>query len=460
MKRICIYLIIICTSLYSCNTTSEKKENIGNSLYEIKRNKKLKVAMDYNSINYFIYKGKALGFQYDIAKAFADYLGVHLEVVVSNNLEDSFKILENGECHILATSLARTEERAQRFNFSFPIGESATVLVQRKSRDSSYIIKDVQQLKNKTVYAKNKSEYEKTLKSFNKKYNLNIKIISVKNFSTEDLIGMVSHKEIDYSISDENIAYINSRHFRNINISTILSDKRKLAWGINKKQTELKTVLDKWLKGFVGSYTYNVLYKKYYDSRRAVNRYNSPYFTLKSGTICKYDSILKEKSKLIKWDWRLLASLMYQESRFDPEAKSWVGATGLMQIMPETANMVRMKEYETPENNIETGVKYIRYLINLFNKKLEDKTDIIPFVLASYNVGPGHVFDARRLAVKYGKNPDKWYENTDFFLRNKANPLYYKDNLSRNGYCNGEEPYNYVKNILELYEHYKNIIKE
>ena len=80
--------------------------------------------------------------------------------------------------------------------------------------------------------------------------------------------------------------------------------------------------------------------------------------------------------------------------------------------------------------------------------------------MASYNVGPGHVFDARRLAVKYGKNPDKWYENTDFFLRNKANPLYYKDNLSRNGYCNGEEPYNYVKNILELYEHYKNIIKE
>jgi len=460
MKRLCIYLIIICTSVYSCDSPTEKKKEVGNSLYEIKRSKKLKVAMDYNSINYFIYKGKPLGFHYEIAKAFADYLGVNLEIVVSNNLSNSFKLLESGKCHILATSLAYTEERAKKFNFSFPIGESATVVVQRKSKDSSYIINDIKKLKNKTIYTKSKSAYEKTLKDYNKKYNFNIKIVSVENFSTEDLISMVSNKEIDYSISDENIAHINSQHFRNINISTLLSEKKKLSWGVNKGQTELREVLDRWLKGFVGSYLYNVLYKKYYDSRRAVNRYNSPYFTLKSGTICKYDSILKEKSKLIDWDWRLLASLMYQESRFDPNAESWVGAKGLMQIMPETAKMIRMTEFETPEKNIETGVKYIRYLIKLFNKKLEDKTDIIPFVLASYNVGPGHVFDARRLAVKYGKNPDKWYNNTDFFLLNKAKPLYYKDNLSRNGYCNGEEPYNYVENILELYDHYKNIIKK
>jgi len=122
--------------------------------------------------------------------------------------------------------------------------------------------------------------------------------------------------------------------------------------------------------------------------------------------------------------------------------------------------MVRMEEYKTPINNIETGVRYIRYLKRVFKKNLQDTTDIIPFILASYNVGPGHVLDARRLARKYGKNPDRWYDNTDFFLLNKANPLYYKDNLSRNGYCNGEEPYNYVEKILERYDHYTNIISE
>ena len=131
-----------------------------------------------------------------------------------------------------------------------------------------------------------------------------------------------------------------------------------------------------------------------------------------------------------------------------------------MQIMPETARMVKMDEYDSPSKNIEAGMRYIKYIENIFKKELSDTTEIIPFVLASYNVGPGHILDARRLAKKYGKNPDLWYNNTDFFILNKANPLYYKDNLSRNGYCNGEEPYNYVEEIMARYYHYNNLIKE
>lgn len=460
MRRILIYIAIICMSLLSCQTDTSKEIKIGTSLYEIKVQKKLKVVMDYNSINYFIYKGKPMGFQHDLAKMFADYIGVDLEVIVSNNLGKSFKLLEENKCHIIATSLTYTEERAERFDFSEAIGQTAIVLVQRNSKDSTYQISKIEDLKDKTIYVKSKSVYEQTLIKFNAKQNLNINIISVENFSTEELINMVSKKEIQYTVSDENIAHINAQHYKNINISTRLSEKQALAWGINKNQKELKKTLNKWINGFIESYTYRILYQKYYTSRRAINIYKSPYFYLNSGMICEYDKILKEKSKKIDWDWKLLASLMFQESRFDPNAQSWAGAYGLMQIMPETAKMVRMKEFKEDTNNIETGVRYIKYLDKVFKKVLKDTTDIIPFILASYNVGPGHVLDARRLAKKYGKNPDRWYDNTDFFLLNKANPLYYKDNLSRNGYCNGEEPYNYVEEILERYYHYTNIISE
>lgn len=460
MKKTLILIYIIALSFTSCQTKESKQDNIGSSLYEIKSQKKLKVIMDYNSINYFIYKGKPMGFQYDLAKLFAEYIGVNLEVVVSNNLSHSFKLLEEGKCHILATNITYTEERAARFNFSKAVGETSIVLIQRKDKNPSYKISSLQDLKDKTVYVKGNSIYEKTLNDLNTKEGLNINIIGVDSFNTEDLINMVSKKEINYTLSDKNIAYINSQHYKNINISLKIKDKQTLAWGINKNYKELKKELDKWISGFVDSYTYRILYQKYYTSRRAINIYKSPYFYLNTGLISQYDDLLKEKSKKINWDWKLLASLMFQESRFDASAESWAGAYGLMQIMPETADMVRMEEYETPANNIETGVRYIRYLDKVFKKQLKDTTDIIPFILASYNVGPGHVLDARRLARKYGKNPDRWYNNTDFFLLNKANPLYYKDNLSRNGYCNGEEPYNYVEEILERYDHYKNIISE
>jgi len=458
MKIKILHILAIIFLLVGCNTPNTSKEEIGNSLYDIKHKKKIRVVMDYNSINYFIYKGKPMGFQYELAQTFAKHIGVSLDVVVNNNLGESFKMLEENKCNILTTSLTNTKERAERFDFSYPIGETAIVLIQRTGKKSN--IGNIEELKDKTIYVKSNTVYESTLEEYNTEKDLNINIISVKNFSTEDLIRMVSKKEIDYTVSDENIAYINAQFHNNIDISIRLSEKQNLSWGISKEQKELKQEVDKWLKTFVKSYKYRIIYNKYYNSRRAVNVYKSTYNHLNIGKISEYDDILKQKSKKINWDWKLLASLMFQESRFNPEAESWAGAYGLMQIMPETANMVRVEDYKEPINNIEAGVRYIRYIERLFKKELKDTTDLIPFVLASYNVGPGHVLDARRLARKYGKNPDRWYDNTDFFLLNKANPLYYKDNLARNGYCNGEEPYNYVEDIMERYYHYINLIKE
>lgn len=421
---------------------------------------KLNVIMEYNSINYFIYRGRPMGFQYELIKRFADHLGVDLEIQVSNNLSESFRLLKYNRCHILANSITYTEERNNDFILTSPIVKTTQVLVQRKKDMAVKYLSDINDLDNKRIFVKGNSGYISAMNKLKKNKELNIDIVPYNNFNTEDLIRLVSRGEIDYTISDYNIAHLNSRYYDNIDLSLQISEPTKTSWALNKKSIFLAKEINKWLEDFKKTATYWIIYKKYYKSKRAVKIFHSSYYYLNSGKISNYDTIIKEKSKEINWDWKLLAALIYQESKFDPEAEAWTGAYGLMQVMPETAETFKIDDYEIPEKNIEAGTRYIKYLDKTLKKHLKDTSDIVKFVLASYNVGAGHVLDARRLAAKYGKNPDKWNNNTDFYLLNKSNPTYYKDPLSRYGYCRGREPYNFVYEIIDRYNHYINIIKE
>ena len=143
---------------------------------------------------------------------------------------------------------------------------------------------------------------------------------------------------------------------------------------------------------------------------------------------------------------------------FDPFARSWVGAFGLMQLMPETAYRYDVDTLSLPIENVDAGVRYLKYLEKKLDKTLEDKTDRLQFLLASYNVGLGHILDARRLAEKNGKDPDRWKGSVDYYLLNKSKPEFYNDPVVKYGYCRGEEPYQYVIKILDRYKHYQNIV--
>lgn len=152
-----------------------------------------------------------------------------------------------------------------------------------------------------------------------------------------------------------------------------------------------------------------------------------------------------------------MAALIYNESRFDPEAESQVGAYGLMQVIPETASMFNVFDYFQPDSNIYTGVRYLKYLDNIFLQYPIAEKEKIKFTLASYNVGAGHVKDAMRLTQKYNKDPYKWDNNVAFYLQHKSDPEYYRDSLSFNGYCDGQQAVDYVRKVLETYNNYKHI---
>jgi membrane-bound lytic murein transglycosylase F len=181
------------------------------------------------------------------------------------------------------------------------------------------------------------------------------------------------------------------------------------------------------------------------------------FFSNTSGKISPYDALIKKYSEEIGWDWRLVASLIYQESRFNPQAKSWAGAYGLMQLMPNTAERFGIEPESAPKQQIRAGVRYVKWLDDKLSD-IKDKNERYKFVLAAYNVGLGHVLDSRALAVKNGKNPNLWGKNVDDYLLSKSDPKYYTDPVVKYGYCRGTEPYRYVTEVIDRYMHYKNLV--
>jgi membrane-bound lytic murein transglycosylase F len=164
-------------------------------------------------------------------------------------------------------------------------------------------------------------------------------------------------------------------------------------------------------------------------------------------------------AKELGWDWRLLASLIYQESHFDPKAKSWVGASGLMQLMPATAEFFGAQDVNDPIQSLKAGTSYIKWLDNYWKAKVPDRNERIKFIMASYNVGQEHVADAQRLAIKYKRNPERWDDNVAYFILQKSKQQFCHDPVVKYGYCRGTEPFNYVNEILDRYEHYKKLIR-
>ena len=159
------------------------------------------------------------------------------------------------------------------------------------------------------------------------------------------------------------------------------------------------------------------------------------------------------------WDWRLFASLIYHESNFHPQAKAWSGAYGLLQLMPWVMEEYGLDSISSPSQQIAAGARYIESIDKQFRSLVKDPVERQKFVLAAYNVGLAHVFDARRLAKKYGKKDDIWTNQVDSFILRKSEPRYYRDRLAFYGYCRGEEPFNFVMDVLEMYNLYKNVIK-
>jgi membrane-bound lytic murein transglycosylase F len=436
-------------------------EEVLNDFQRIKKTGVLRVAVDYNSSNYFIYRGRPMGIEYELLQTLSNDLDVRLEIVVSNKLNETFEGLKNRRFDLIAQNLTVTMSRTSEFDFTTPFKQTQQVLVQRgktnKSTDTVYV-NSVLELADKKVHVQKGSAYHQRLMHLMEETGMPVEIICDSVHGVEELISKVAKGEIDYTVCNENIGKLNQYYYPNLDVSLQISFQQNIAWAVRKGSDEWKTYLDNWITDLIETRKYKHLYYKYFESPRVTERMNSEFHSILGGRISKYDGIVKEIAGENNWDWRLISAIIYHESRFNENAGAWTGAYGLMQLMPATAETFGVQNIEDPKQNIKAGVLLLNSLNDRFVKAIPDSTERVKFVLAAYNIGLGHVNDAQRLAEKYGHNPLVWGNNVEIWLEKKMEEEYFKDEVVRFGYCRGEEATKFVRNVTNNYKQYANVI--
>lgn len=459
MKRtihICLLAIIACIA-FGCKPKAKRVMPV-HDLTQIVDSGELVVLTLYSSTTYFNYRGQEMGYQYELSQQFANELGVKLRIKTARTPMQLVEMLQRGEGDLIAYTLPITKRGKDSLLYCGEEVITHQVIVQRRGGKQA-ALKDVTELIGKQVHVKPGKYYER-LKNLNEELGGGIEIVLVENDSTsvEDLITKVAQGVIDYTVADNDIARLNKTYYPSLNIELSISFDQRASWAVRKDQPLLAAKADEWHKAGMTRPEYTASMKRYFEtSKRSPH---SPVLSVSEGKISIYDDLFKKYAPTIGWDWRLLASLAFTESNFDSTAVSWAGAKGLMQLMPTTAKANGMPEgmEHNPEESVKAAVKYLGRTARSFANIPEEER--VKFVLASYNSGIGHILDAMALAEKYGKNRHIWTDNVEPYILLKSNEEYFTDSVCKHGYFRGIETYNFVRDITQRFERYKEIIKE
>ena len=433
-----LFLILIFLTipiLFSCVKKS--------GLEEIKESGKITVITRNNAHCYYTYQDKPMGFEYDLAKAFSDYLGVSLNVVTSH-WEKLFEVLNAGGGDFIAASLTVTPSREKLIDFS---GEYLSIQQQAVIHASNNGIKKLEDLKGKIIHVRRGTSYEERLNEL-KNEGLEITIQLHEDTPTEELIRMVAEKEIEVTIADSNVAFLNRRYYPDVKIAFPIEEQQSLAWAIKKREAGLQRAINEFFKKIKDDGTFAKIYNQYYSNVEIFDYVDLKKYHRRLKTrLPKYKEIIKSTAEEHGFDWRLIAAMVYQESHFNPRARSFTGVRGIMQLTLDTAKDVGIENRLDPEQSITGGVKYLKRLYERY-EDVKDP-DRVLITLASYNVGHGHIVDAQKIAKEKDLDPYSWNSLQEVLplLRYRK---YYKK--TKNGYCRGTEPVRYVNRIMTYYE--------
>ncbi len=449
-----IIAVIILTSLWAgCNGKRPNAQHSAqpNDYEVIVARDTLRVITLSSSTSYFMYRGEYCGYEYELIKRFADDHGLKLEIILADNYTQMLQKLHDGEGDIVAYDIPVTMETLEDVLHCGPVKETHQVIVQRKANR----ITDVIDLVGKEVYVEDGSKYEERMINLNNEIGGGINIICINRDTVvvEDLIDMVAKGEISYTVADNYIARINSTYYNNLDLNLAVSFKQRSQWAVRKDSPHLAAVVDEWAAQTSNDVELKALSKRYFEESKAT--IESSIMSIADGRISPYDEIFKQQAARIEWDWRLLAAMAYHESRFNPDVVSWVGARGIMQLMPRTAEAfgLSLDSIALPEPNVRTAVETLK-VIDRMMKDVTNPEERVMFVLAGYNAGVGHLIDAVKLAEKYGKNPQKWYGEVEEAMMMKSHPDYYNDDVCTSGYFRATQTIAYVRNVMTQYQYY------
>lgn len=425
----------------------------GDHLQQIKEKGELVVLTRNAATTYYESREGFMGVEFEIAKAFADSLNVEVRFVTKEDIADLFNSVNDGYGDLAAAGLTHTEERGEKFLFGPTYQMVAQQLVCRRGGKRPSKFEDLVGISIKVPVH---SSYVEQLKRV-KKIHPEVHWEEVENTDTESLLEAVWLKKIDCTVADANIVAINRRYFPELSIRFNMTEPEPLAWVIPKDAHALQEQLESWFDDYMDSGKLDEVMHRYYGYIEQFDYVEARAYQRKiKSHLPKYNKLFKSAAQHYNVSWTLLAAQAYQESHWRVKARSHTGVRGLMMLTRTTAKELGIKNRLDPKASIMGGAYYLNKLRNRLPESVTEP-DRTWLALAAYNVGMGHIWDARKLAVKLNKNPDRWQELAEV-LPLLTKKKYYK-NL-KHGYARGFEPVSYVKNIRNYQDMLEKIMKE
>ncbi|WPD24172.1 MAG: membrane-bound lytic murein transglycosylase MltF [Candidatus Electrothrix scaldis] len=443
-RQLFLVIVFIATGSIALWFISSDVLQPSGAMRDIRQQGKLRVIMTNSANVYYLYRGEYMGFEYDLVQAFAEYLGVELEVLTPD-WDTMFQQLDAGEAHLIAAGLTITPAREALVDFSDGHLQVQQQVIVHKRNNT---IQELADLEETPLHVRVGTSYAERINELQQD-GYTLQTVLHANVPTEELIRQVADQEIEATVADSNIALLNQRYYPDIRIAFPVEEAQTVAWAVRRGETELLDRINAFFDLIEENGTFARIYERYYRDVSIFDYVDLKKFHKRIKTrLPKYQDIIRKEAKRYGFDWRLIAAVIYQESHFNPRARSYTGVRGLMQITRTTAREMGITNRLNPAQSIRAGVGYLAKLYARF-ADIQDSYERLLFALASYNIGYGHVRDAQKICQRKGWNPSRWAE------MEKALPLlrlkqYYKD--AEYGYARGTEPVRYIKRILLYFD--------
>ncbi|PKG78261.1 membrane-bound lytic murein transglycosylase MltF [Shewanella sp. Actino-trap-3] len=435
-----LLIILLCGILSACQPVDIHKVDIA---APAPKRTVLKVGTLYGPQIYLNSELGESGFDFEMAQRFADYLALPLEMIPYTNRKQLFAALKENKIDIIAAGIAKTPNRGQQFKLGPSLYKVNQVLVYKEGTPEP---KDISTLSGEITVMANSSSVN-TLTKLQKDYP-ELMWNQVNNKDNEELFALIANGELIYTISDSNSLLINQRFLPELRAGMILEEKVEVVWLLPPKNSDrlMSQLLAFWHKERRAG-TLEHLNEKYFGHVKRFDYVDTRAFIRAIDNILpEYRSFFEQYSGEL--DWRKLAAASYQESHWNPRARSPTGVRGMMMLTQPTAAYVGVDDRLDAEQSIRGGAFYLKDMIERLPDTIPEAQRIW-FAMASYNIGLGHVEDARRLTESMGMDPSAW-RDVKKVLPLLQQSKYYKQ--TRYGYARGSEAVHYVDSIRRYYD--------
>jgi len=418
-----------------------------NTVEKIRSQGEIVVTTRNSPTTYFEDNIGATGYEFELAKAFADYLGVNLVIKQADNLSDLYKDIERNDAAFAAAGLTITQDKNKWVRFSTPYMQVSQQVIYRRGGMRP---KQVFDLAKGQLVVTSDSSHALQLRELQGRKIPELTWSESPDFETVELLQMVATGEVDFTVVDSNEFEMLQAYYPNLAIAFDLTGAQPLAWAFPQSRDDsLFQAAESFFRNAQTNGLLSEVRERFYGHLDQLNYVGAKRFQKQTAKkLNKYDDLFQHAADEHDLDWRLLAAMSYQESHWNPRAKSFTGVRGMMMLTRRTAKELGVRNRLDPKQSIDGGAAYLVKLRKRLPKNIQEP-DRTWMALAAYNVGYGHLTDARKLTKKDGGDNSRWMDVKDY-LPLLSQKRYYKQ--TKHGYARGSEPVTYVQNIRRYFD--------